>query len=448
MSREQGDQRRGDVDWVAAPDPDRALEDVRALFAQVHGGEPAGVWAAPGRVNLIGEHVDYAGGTSLPLALPHRTLVAVRPREDGRVRVVSAWAPEDVWEGSLADVRPGTGGRAGTVPGWPAYPAGVLWALGPDAGRGGVGPGWDVPGVDLAVTSDVPVGAGLSSSAALTCSTALAVADLVGQGTHEQGTHEEGTHEESTHEEGTDEDALRRQLVAACVRAENEVAGSPTGGMDQQASLRARAQHLLLLDSADGSVEHVPLALEEHGLVLLVVDTRAPHRLVDGQYADRRAGCARAAELLGVPHLARAADTSGVEEVLDRLRAASAEDDVVRRARHVLTEEQRTRALVDLLRQGRPQDVGPLLDGSHASLRDDHEVSSPELDVVTDAARAAGALGARMTGGGFGGSAVALVREGDVDAVARAVTRASAEAGHPRPQLVSVVAAGGAERLA
>ena len=425
-----GDEPQDGVDWVADPDPARALADVRELFAQVHGGAPAGVWAAPGRVNLIGEHVDYAGGTSLPLALPHRTLVAVRPRDDGRVRVVSAWAPEEPWEGVLADIRPGTGGRAGTVPGWPAYPAGVLWALGPEAGRGGVGPGWDVPGVDLAVTSDVPVGAGLSSSAALTCSTALAVADLLGH-----------------HGGAEDDDALRADLVAACVRAENEVAGSPTGGMDQQASLRARAQHLLLLDSADGSVEHVPLALEQHGLVLLVVDTRAPHRLVDGQYADRRAACARAAELLDVPHLARAAEGTGVEAVLERLRAAGADEDVRRRARHVLTEEERTRALVALLRADRPQDVGPLLDGSHASLREDHEVSSPELDVVTDAARSAGALGARMTGGGFGGSAVALVRTEDVDAVAGAVTRASATAGHPRPQLVTVVAAGGAERL-
>ncbi|MEJ5868372.1 galactokinase [Pseudokineococcus sp. 5B2Z-1] len=424
------------VDRVPDPDPARLLAQVREVFASAHGGEPAGVWAAPGRVNLVGEHVDYAGGTSLPLALPHRTLVAVRPREDGRVRLVSAWAPDEPWEGALADVRPGEGGRAGSVEGWPAYPAGVLWALGQGAagsggtgsgGTGSGGTGRDVPGVDLAVASDVPVGAGLSSSAALTCSTALAVADLLG---HE------------------DDDALRADLVAACVRAENEVAGSPTGGMDQQASLRARAGHLLLLDSADGSVEQVPLALEEHGLVLLVVDTRAPHRLVDGQYAQRRAACTRAAELLGVRHLARAAGEDGVGPVLERLRAAGADDEVVRRARHVLTEEERTREVVRLLRADRPQEIGPLLDGSHASLRDDHEVSSPELDVVTDAAREAGALGARMTGGGFGGSAVALVRADGVDAVADAVGRASADAGHPRPQLVAVVAAAGAERVA
>ncbi|WP_298805208.1 galactokinase [uncultured Pseudokineococcus sp.] len=418
------------VDRVPDLDPARLLAQVREVFTSAHGGEPAGVWAAPGRVNLVGEHVDYAGGTSLPLALPHRTLVAVRPREDGWVRLVSAWAPDEPWEGALADVRPGEGDRAGSVDGWPAYPAGVLWALGQDvsgseAGRGRTG--WDVPGVDLAVASDVPVGAGLSSSAALTCSTALAVADLLG---HE------------------DDEALRADLVAACVRAENEVAGSPTGGMDQQASLRARAGHLLLLDSADGSVEQVPLALEEHGLVLLVVDTRAPHRLVDGQYAQRRAACTRAAELLGVRHLARAAGDDGVGPVLERLLAAGADDEVFRRARHVLTEEERTREVVRLLRADRPQDIGPLLDGSHASLRDDHEVSSPELDVVTDAAREAGALGARMTGGGFGGSAVALVRADGVDAVADAVGRASADAGHPRPQLVAVVAAGGAERVA
>ncbi|MEJ5914652.1 galactokinase [Pseudokineococcus sp. 1T1Z-3] len=415
------------VDRVAAPDVERTAATAREIFQRSLGGEPAGLWAAPGRVNLIGEHVDYAGGTSLPLALPHRTVVAARPREDGRVRVISAWAPEEPWEGALADVRPA--GQDGAVAGWPAYPVGVLWALAQREGRLG-----EVTGLDLAVASDVPVGAGLSSSAALTCSTALAVAELAGVPSSAPGA-------------GADEDALRVELVAACVRAENEGAGSPTGGMDQQASLRARAGHLLLLDAADGTVEHVPLALEEHGLVLLVVDTRANHALVDGQYAARRAACDRAAALLGTPHLARAARGSSVLDVLDRLRAAGAEAEVLRRARHVLTEEERTRALVALLRAGRPGDVGPLLDASHASLREDHEVSSPELDVVTDAARAAGALGARMTGGGFGGSALALVREGDVDAVAEAVTRAAVHAGHPRPQLVAVVAAAGASRV-
>ncbi|ROP34752.1 galactokinase [Pseudokineococcus lusitanus] len=409
-----------------------AVGEVAEVFARAHGGDPAGVWAAPGRVNLIGEHVDYAGGRSMPFALPQRTLLAARPREDGRVRVVSAWAPDEVWEGDLADVRPGSDGGAGSVEGWAAYPVGVLWAL-----SQADGPGWAVGGADLAVTSDVPVGAGLSSSAALTCSTALALATLTG--------HADGPAADPTTPEG---DALRRLLVGAAVRAENEVAGSATGGMDQQASLRCRDGHLLLLDSSDGSVEHVPFALAEHGLAVLVVDTHAPHRLVDGQYAARRAACAEAARLLDVPHLARAAEGSSVGEVLDRLAAAGADDVVARRARHVLTEQQRVADAVALLRADRPADVGPLLDASHASLAADHEVSSPELDVVTAAAREAGALGARMTGGGFGGSALALVRTADEEAVAAAVVAASLAAGHPRPTSVRAVAAGGAERLA
>lgn len=410
-----------EVLWAEEPDAARRERAVRALFDRTFGGEPEGLWAAPGRVNLIGEHIDYLGGRCLPLALPHRTVVAVRRAPDsddgtdggtdGVVRVVSEHLPDEPWEGRLADVRPAAGEEPGSVEGWAGYPVGVLWALAQE--------GWDVPAVEIAVASDVPVGAGLSSSAALTCSVALAVADLLGQPTDDEG---------------------RAFLAAACVRAENEVAGSATGGMDQQAALRAQADAALLIDTAEGTVEQVPLPLADAGLEVLVLDTRAPHRLVDGQYASRRAAADQAAEVLGVHDLARVGDLDGALARLDS-------PELRRRARHAITEQARVDGVVALLREGRLQDIGPLLDASHASLRDDYEVSSPELDVVTDAARRAGALGARMTGGGFGGSAVALVRTTDVDRVAEAVTAASADAGHPQPQMVRVVASAGAERV-
>lgn len=362
-----------------AADPRTAADAVTARFAAVFGGVPDGVWSAPGRVNLIGEHVDYNAGLCLPLALPHRTVAALRRRDDGVVHAVSA-QEADAFESRLDDVGPG-------VPeGWPAYVAGVLWALAQDGAR--------VPGLDVAVDSSVPVGAGLSSSAAIECAVAVGVADLVGLPLDGPG---------------------RRRLAVACVRAENEVAGAPTGGMDQAAALLATAGHALLVDSRTGDTRQVPLALDDAGVALLVVDTRAPHRLVDGQYAERRRTCEEAARALGVTSLREVDDLDGA---LDRL-----DDGLLRRrVRHVVTEIERVRQTTALLDEGRVRALGPLLDASHTSLRDDYEVSSPELDTAVDAARSAGALGARMTGGGFGGSAVALVEVDGLDDVMAVVT--------------------------
>lgn len=379
---------------------------VTERFDQAFGTQPDGVWRAPGRVNLIGEHVDYNAGLCLPIALPHSTFAAVRRRHDDTVRLVSAQQPDEPWEGHLADIVPGL------PSGWAGYLAGVLWALREDGG--------DVPGVDVAVDSSVPVGAGLSSSAALECSLALAVAEMVGLDT---------------------DDAGRARLAAACVRAENEIALASTGGLDQTASLRARAGHALLIDCRDHHVEHVPLDLDAAGLALLVCDTRAPHRLVDSEYAARRADCARAAELLGVPTLREVDDLSVVEHELGDRHPA-----LVPRVRHVVTEIERVRRFAELLHEGRLADVGPLMDASHASLRDDYEVSSPELDLTVETACASGALGARMTGGGFGGSAVALVRAGDLGAVSAAIESAFAAAGLRPPAFVRATASGAAER--
>ncbi|CCW14650.1 galactokinase [Rhodococcus aetherivorans] len=370
-----------------------------AEFAREFGGVPEGVWCAPGRVNLIGEHVDYAGGLCLPLALPQVTAAAVRRRDDGTVRLVS----EGFAGASFGLLQPPKG-RTG---GWAAYVAGVIHTLDP--------PGF--AGVDVAIASDVPVGAGLSSSAALEAAVALALAELYGLPV---------------------DDAGRAALAAACTRAENDCVGAPTGGMDQQVALRGRAGRALLLDCATGAVEHIPIDLESHGLALLVVDTDAPHRLVDGPYGQRRRDVEEAARRLGVTSLREVDTVAALDALTDPV--------LRRRAGHVVTEIARVRAAVAALRDDAPDRLGPLLDAAHRSLRDDFEVSSVELDSAVDAARAAGALGARMVGGGFGGSAIALCRATDVAAVAEAVTAAARERDLPRPKFLRAVAAAGARR--
>ncbi|MBT0994452.1 galactokinase [Cellulomonas sp. DKR-3] len=388
--------------WAHAWDESTGQERARAAFAAAFGATPpAGVWSAPGRVNLIGEHTDYNGGLCLPVALAHRTFAAVRPRVDDAARMASSWDPTAVVHLALESVAPGT------VDGWTAYVAGVAWSLREQGHR--------VGGFDVAVDSCVPVGAGLSSSAALECSVALALDELNGLGLE------------------------REVLTAAAVRAENEIAGAPTGGMDQAAALRTIPGHALLLDCRDLSVRHVPFAPEADGLALLVIDTRTEHALVDGQYAARRATCEDAAALLGVPTLRELTDVPGdAERALATLDDGSEGSDVrVRRVRHVLAEIQRVVEFVDLLDAGRLRETGPLLDASHASLRDDYEVSCLELDVAVEAARAAGALGARMTGGGFGGSAIALVEVDAVTAVADAVDAAFRERGLRAPSFVA-----------
>ncbi len=361
---------------------------LRAAFREAFGREPDGLWAAPGRVNLIGEHVDYAGGLCLPLALPQRTVVAASARDDGRLRLRSLRRDAPPWDGALDEVRPGH------PQGWAGYPAGVIWALGPPAG-----------GLDLLVGESVPPGAGLASSAALECAVALAVDALWGLGLAATS-------------------AGRARLAAACQRAENEIVGAPTGRMDQLAALCCIAGHVLLLDCRDHTMRQVPLEPAAAGLALLVIDTRAPHRNVDGQYAARRRSVEQAAAALGVPSL-RDASREQVEHLTDPL--------LRQRARHVVTEIARVQHVVALLESGRVRDIGALLSASHTSLRDDYEVSGPELDCAVQAAHAAGALGARMTGGGFGGSALVLVERYATTSLAHAVKTAAAQHGHPAP---------------
>jgi len=382
------------------------------------------VWSAPGRVNLIGEHTDYNGGLCLPIALRHRTFVALRPAPGGGdvARLTSAQETGgDVVATRLGDVAPGA------VDGWTAYVLGVAWALRqsgtvPPAARAALA------GFDAAVDSCVPYGAGLSSSAALEASVAIALDRTFGLGL--------------TTTPGPADDAGRAHLAAACVRAENEIAGAPTGGMDQAAALRTQAGHALLLDCRDGSTRQVPFDLEAHGLALLVIDTRARHALVDGQYGQRRATCEAAAALLGVATLREVGRGTELDAALATLAAGPEADVAVRRVRHVVTEIERVEQLVAMLDADRVRDVGPLLDASHASLRDDYEVSCVELDVAVEAARSAGALGARMTGGGFGGSAIALVEASDVGDVAATVAGAFAERGLTAPAFLVATPSG------
>jgi galactokinase len=373
------------------------------LLANRLGREPDGVWFAPGRVNLIGEHTDYNDGFVLPLALPHGTAAAVARRGDMRLRLASA-SRHAVEQTDLADLDPGR------AEGWTAYVAGTVWAMRES--------GIDVPGLDIAVVGDVPLGAGLSSSASLECAVALAVNDLSRAG-------------------------LDRTTLAGLARhAENDYVGMPCGVMDQMASMHGLADHLVFLDTRSLVVEHVPFDLSTSGLVLLVVDTRAPHRLTDGAYAQRRGTCERSAAALGL---------AALRDVTDLDAALAALPDAVqrRRVRHVVTENRRVLDVTQRLCDGSdPRRIGDLLTASHTSLRDDYEVSVPELDLAVDTALGAGAYGARMTGGGFGGSVIALVDSDAVLDVQAAVTDAFAAAGFAEPAPFTARPADGARRLA
>jgi len=378
---------------------------VAQAFSDVFGSEPSGVWSAPGRVNLIGEHTDYNAGLCLPIALPHRTYAAARLRPDRQLRLHSLQSAES-YNLELDDIRPGN------PSGWGAYAAGVLWAF--DAA------GHQVQGLDVVVDGQVPVGAGLSSSAALECAVAAAVSDLLGLAL-------------------LSDDHARAALAGICVNAENTIAMAPTGGMDQAASLRCQEANALLLDCRDGSVQQVPFDPSAHGLTLLVMNTLATHSLVDGQYEQRRASCDEAARQLGVISL-REVSIDGLGQTLDRL----SDTRVRARARHVVTEIDRVRQTAALLRAGRMSDVGPVFNASHASMRDDFEISCAELDAAVETATAHGALGARMTGGGFGGSAIALVPASRTAEVATAVVHTFADNGFRVPDTFAVTAGGSA----
>lgn len=383
--------------------------DVAGQFAELYGYEAQGVWSAPGRVNLIGEYTDFNEGFVMPLALPHTAVAAVARRTDGVLRLHSADIDAPVTELRVDELTPLSKYGQG---GWAAYPAGVVWAL-RDAGHAVSG------GADIHLASTVPTGAGLSSSAALEVVTALALNDL-----YELG-------------------LTRRELAVLAQRAENAFVGVPCGVMDQMASACATEGHALHLDCRDLSLRQVPFDLAAHGLRLLVVDTRVKHELGDGAYAERRAGCEEGARVLGVSHLrdVRYAQLPGA--------LAKLTDERIRRyVRHIVSDDHRVEQVIGLLDAGEVRAIGPVLTEGHASLRDDLRISCEELDLVVSAANTAGALGSRMTGGGFGGSAIVLVEEADAEPVTKSILEAFTTAGHTAPRVFPAVPSAGARRLA
>ncbi|WP_336644374.1 galactokinase [Microbacterium sp. USHLN186] len=391
--------------------PSPAIAAARTLLTEVTGREPAGVWSAPGRVNLIGEHTDYNEGYVLPFAIPHRTYAAAALREDARIRVTSTFAdePVEVALAELDEIFP-TLSAAPAVPEWSAYALGVAWALRalrPDA---------TTRGLDIAIASDVPVGAGLSSSAAIEGAVASALNELW----------------------TLDLDPVT--LAQAGRRAENEAVGAPTGIMDQMASMLGRADAATFIDCRSLEAQSVPTGFTPAGLEVLVIDTQVKHSHSTGGYRERRDACERGAALLGIPSLRDAS-------VDDLPRAAELMDDVTfRRVRHVVTENQRVLDTVHTLAEQGPRAIGDLLVASHASMRDDFEISVDELDLAVETALANGAVGARMTGGGFGGAAIALVAHDAVTPIAYAVTRAFADAGYGEPHIFTVRPSDGPRR--
>ncbi|MGW2723717.1 galactokinase [Streptomyces sp. NPDC001492] len=378
---------------------------VRDGFVELYGSAPEGVWSAPGRVNLIGEHTDYNDGFVMPFALPHTAVAAVSRRTDGVLRLHSADVEGGVVELRLDELAPESDRN------WTAYPAGVVWAL-REAGHA-------VTGADIHLSSTVPSGAGLSSSAALEVVVALALNDLYELGLQ------------------------RWQLARLCQRAENVYVGAPTGIMDQTASACCEEGHALFLDTRDLSQKQIPFDLAAEGMRLLVVDTRVKHAHSDGEYGKRRAGCERGAALLGVDAL-RDVPYAELDAALERL---GDDEEAVRLVRHVVTEDERVEKVVALLEAGETRAIGPVLIAGHASLRDDFRISCPELDLVVETALASGALGARMTGGGFGGSAIVLAEASDVDTITKAVEEAFASGGYTAPRVFEAVPAAGARRL-
>ncbi len=384
-------------------------ERLAKAFAEELGVAPEGIWAAPGRVNLIGEHTDYNLGFALPFAIEQRALVALRRRSDEQIVLRSLQCDRQV--STLSRV------AAGQISGWASYVAGAAWAV--------LGAGARGTGLDVWLDSDVPMGAGLSSSAAVSCASVLALAESWG---------------------------LRLDRVALAKlaqKAETEIAGVPCGLLDQLTSFCAQPDRALCVDFENLSLEELPLPLEASGLEVVVIDTRAPHQLRDGHYAARRHTCERAAQALGKASLREAS----LGELLERWPRAQSEE--FRRARHVITENARVRSAAALLRASvtepggarQLRKLGPLLSASHASLRDDYEVTVPHLDVAAASAERSGALGARMIGGGFGGSVLALCEGSGVQAVIETVEVAFLARNWAKPHTFGARPRAGATRL-
>ena len=367
-------------------------------FEKQFGYLPAGVWSAPGRANLIGEHTDYNNGFVLPFGIDKRTYAAMSKRDDSVIRIGTSFT-EGAVQFELSETEP-------VDLDWALYPLGVAWVM-----RAGLDSGFD-----LFLNSDVPIGAGLSSSAAVECSVALALNDLWKLGHSKQ------------------------QLALIGQRAENEVVGAPTGIMDQTASMLAEIDAAVLIDCLTLETEIVELGLEAQNLVVAVIDTQVSHRHSDGGYRSRRDACEKGAEVMGVSSL-RQLSYSDLETAKARL------DDVTyRRVRHIITENDRVLATVAALKSGEISELGPIFEASHVSMRDDFEISIPELDLAVEASLKIGAIASRMTGGGFGGAAIAVISKDLLSSLQTDVTAAFAAAGFGQPKIFTVAASAGAAR--
>lgn len=382
------------------------MTSIAESFEAAYGRTPAGVWSAPGRVNLIGEHTDYNNGYVLPFAIDRRTWAAVGVREDRTVRLRSTFADGEV-TASLDALAPDA------MDGWAAYVLGVAWAM----SQAGVDLS-AASGLDILINSDVPVGAGLSSSAALECAVGKAFSDLWAL--------------------NLDELALARIGRVA----ENKAVGAPTGLLDQAASMLGREDHVVFLDCDTEEARPVPLHLRDEDLTILVMNSNVDHEHATGGYGDRFASCERGARDLGVDSL-RDVTADGLADAQARL-----DDETFRRVRHVVTENQRVLDTVATLEADGPRAIGDLLNASQASMRDDFEITVPEIDLACDAAVAAGAIGARMTGGGFGGSSIALIPADAESTIASSVASALASAGMREPTIFTVTPSQGARREA
>jgi galactokinase len=375
------------------------MSSIEEKFLETFGEEPDLVAAAPGRVNLIGEHIDYSEGFVLPFAIKDRTLVAARKRDDSTVRIASAQRRSKIVTVDISEVRPGLKGE------WERYALGVLWSMGVKSG------------VDLLIDGHVPLGAGLSSSAALECSVATAMNHLFDMGFNLE------------------------ELARLTQKAENQYVGVPCGIMDQSVSLMASRGFALLLDCRDLSTRNIPFDVASHGLELLIIDTQAHHALTDGGYAERRASCEAVAAKLSVKSMRELTMAQ-----LDSARATLSETEYIR-ARHAITEMKRVLDCVDALGSGDFVKVGQLINQSHRSLRDDYTVSCPELDTAVEASLAAGALGSRMVGGGFGGSAIALIEAAKTSQTISAIEKAFADKKFKAPRFFTSLPSQGAELL-
>jgi galactokinase len=373
------------------------MSQIEKKFLETFGEEPDLVAAAPGRVNLIGEHIDYSDGFVLPFAIKDRTLVAARKRNDSTVRIASVQRRNKIVTVDISRVKPGLKGE------WERYALGVLWALGVKEG------------VDLLIDGHVPLGAGLSSSAALECSVATAMNHLFDLGFNLE------------------------ELARLTQKAENQYVGVPCGIMDQSVSLMATQGSALLLDCRDLSTKNIPFDVASSGLELLIIDTQAHHALTDGGYAERRASCESVVAKLGITSLREL-----TMQQLENSRGLLTETEFVR-ARHAVTEMKRVIDCVQALSDSNFTLVGELINQSHASLRDDYTVSCPELDTAVDAALAAGALGARMVGGGFGGSAIALIQASKTTETIKTIEKAFSNKKFKAPRFFTSLPSQGAE---